>query len=130
MICGLLILAANDNSDKELYIDGDENVFSNFTGAYQELLARQVASNNTQLEMKTNDQGWYSRISTKIGNKVEGYEDLQQYDCYKYIQLAALAVGLLWPTSGSLGVLAAKNESFILCIVVQQYCNTSYRTDW
>ena len=125
MICGLLILAANDSGDKELYLDGDENVFGNFTEAYQAMVMKEGMNNGTNLSLKTNDNGWYSRISSKINQKTSGYEDLQQYDCYKYIQLAALTVGLMWPSTGCLGVLAAKNESFILTIIVYRTASLS-----
>ena len=98
-------------------MDADEQIFSNFTSAYETKILKE-AQRNTPVLLKTNDRGWYQRIKSKIDDKVSGYEELVVYNCYSLIQLSALVIMILWPTVSVLSVCAAKNESFILMTAV------------
>jgi len=113
----MLLIVYNDCGDKAFYIDGDDQIFTNFTDAYQAKLEREK-NVGLGLILKTNDRGWFQRINKEVnsGNSTADY--WKEYDAYDYVQYCIIVIAVCWPIIGVFGLLAAQKESIIFAIIV------------
>ena len=112
-----MILAANDRGEKEFYLNGESQAYSNISSVYEAQQAKEETLNKP-ISILTDDQGWYQRLQDKVNREDADAASLRDYDCYALIEVMALTLGLSWIATGFMGVCGSKNESFPTAFLV------------
>ncbi len=110
----LLVTAAHDSGERAFYVEGRPETYGSLGEA---MLALSAANTTSKLSLKTDDWGWYKRVS-EASESAKSRDGTQDYDCFPHLVSTGVVSGLLFAAAGALGFMAVQKTSFLFSVIV------------